>query len=90
MMHWIRRAPFVPRTVALPLGDPVWGHGFLFNHPAAVSDQRMKFFTADDLRETPLAALPSSEELAAEVVRKLNELQIPATPYEFIGNSRFY
>lgn len=88
-MHWIRRAHLYLGLLLFPWAILYGVTGFLFNHPAVVSDQRMRFFTADDLRETPLAALPSAEELADEVVQKLNELQNPAIPYRTVGNSRF-
>lgn len=62
---------------------------FLFNHPTAFSDQPTRQFGREALVGSPLEVLPSPQELAEQVVGKLNETKQPATPFVLAGPARF-
>jgi hypothetical protein len=79
--HLIRRAHLYLGLLLFPWAILYGVTSFLFNHPAAFSDQPTRTFGKEVLVGTPLESLPSPTEQAERVVKLLNDTQQPATPY---------
>ncbi len=62
---------------------------FLFNHPTAFADAATTTFSARDLAGTPFEYRPSANEIAKQVLHKLNDKQKPVTPYTIAGEAKF-
>jgi hypothetical protein len=81
IMTWVRRAHLYLGLFLFPWAILYGVTAFLFNHPSAFSDAPMVDFNKSASAGTPLADLPSLKQQAEEVLKALNELQKPETPY---------
>ena len=61
---------------------------FLFNHPTAFSEVPTASFGASAFVGTPYERRPTANELAEQIVRKLNDVQKPAAPYTLAGEAK--
>jgi hypothetical protein len=82
-MHWVRRAHLYLGLFLFPWAVLYGVTAFLFNHPAAFSDQAMAGFGADELRGTPMESPPTPAEVAGQVVASLND-RAGAARYELV------
>lgn len=62
---------------------------FLFNHPTAFSDVPTASFAASAFVGTPYERRPTANELAEQIVRKLNDVQKPSVLYSLAGEAKF-
>ncbi len=79
--HLLRRGHLFLGLFLLPWAILYGVTAFLFNHPAAFSDNPTVQFGKNAIAGTPLESVPSPREQAEQVVAKLNELHQPASPY---------
>lgn len=79
--HLLRRVHLYLGLLLLPWAVLYGVTAFLFNHPAAFSDQPTVQFGKDVVAGTPMEAVPSPREQAEQVIAKLNESHKPAVPY---------
>lgn len=80
-VHLLRRVHLYLGLLLLPWAVMYGVTAFLFNHPAAFSDQPTVPFGREAVAGTPLEGVPSPRTQAEQVVAKLNELHHPAAPY---------
>ena len=90
MLYWIRRGHLYLGLFLFPWAVLYGVTAFLFNHPSVASDQPVLHFNEDDLKGTPLEQSPSVDEIADEVIARLNEVQQPAEPYSRLDGSARY
>lgn len=81
LAHLLRRGHLFLGLFLLPWAVLYGVTAFLFNHPAAFSDNPTVQFGKNAIAGTPLESVPSPREQAEQVIAKLNELQKPTTPY---------
>jgi hypothetical protein len=62
---------------------------FLFNHPQAFSSQTAIRFGRETTRGTPVESLPQPNQIADQLIAKLNDSQKPETPYSRAGEAKF-
>lgn len=89
VLLYVRRGHLYLGLFLLPWAVLYGVTAFLFNHPAAFSDQPTKTFGKDALRGTPMEDPPSPQAIAEQVVARLNETHKPETPYALAGRARF-
>ena len=73
VMHAVRRAHLYLGLFLLPWAVLYGVTGFLFNHPTAFADAPTKSFGPGELADTPMAAPPKPDAVAAQVVAALND-----------------
>lgn len=61
----------------------------LFNHPSLFSDAPMTLFGAEAFQGLPFENRPTADEIAREVVTRLNEKQNPTIPFEYAGLAKW-
>lgn len=81
LAHLLRRSHLYLGLFLLPWAILYGVTAFLFNHPAAFSDQPTVQFGRETVRGTPLESVPSPQQQAEQVVARLNELHKPEVPY---------
>jgi hypothetical protein len=81
LAHLLRRAHLYLGLFLLPWAILYGVTAFLFNHPAAFSDQPTVQFGREATAGTPLESVPTPREQAEQVIAKLNDLHKPAVPY---------
>ncbi len=89
VMRLLRRAHLYLGLFLFPWAILYGVTAFLFNHPTAFSDVPATMFGAWAFAGTPYEQRPTANELAAQVVSKLNENQKPATLYTVAGDAKF-
>lgn len=88
-MHAIRRGHLYLGLFLFPWAVLYGVTAFLFNHPTAFSDSPTTAFEAETLAGTPFEMRTSAQDVAEQVLVKLNEKQKPATPYALAGDAKF-
>lgn len=83
-MHWIRRLHLYLGLFLFPWAVLYGVTGFLFNHPAAFSDQHVKAYSSQDWVGTPLENPPAPSALAQEIVDALNR-RMPGENFALIN-----
>jgi len=81
LAHLLRRVHLYLGLLLLPWAVLYGVTAFLFNHPAAFSDQPTVQFGREAVAGTPMESVPSPREQAEQVIAKLNDLHKPAVPY---------
>ncbi|HYH68986.1 MAG TPA: PepSY domain-containing protein [Urbifossiella sp.] len=89
VMHVVRRVHLYLGLLLFPWAVLYGVTAFLFNHPAAFSEQPTTTFGPSATAGTPLDDAPTPGAVAEAVVAKLNEQQSPATPYRVAGEARY-
>ncbi len=89
VMRLLRRAHLYFGLFLFPWAILYGVTAFLFNHPTAFSDVPATMFGAWAFVGTPYEQRPTANELAAQIVHKLNENQKPATLYTVAGDAKF-
>ncbi|MFO0800706.1 MAG: PepSY domain-containing protein [Gemmataceae bacterium] len=88
-MHIVRRLHLYLGLFLFPWAVLYGVTAFLFNHPAAFSDQPTTTFGPAATAGTAVAETPTPTAVAEAVVAKLNEQQTPATPYTLAGEAKY-
>lgn len=89
VMQWMRRGHLYLGLFLFPWAILYGVTGFLFNHPSAFADRPTVRFGQSHLQGTPLVELPTCDEIANTVVRRLNEHHQPEHPFELQGEAKY-
>ena len=88
-MHLVRRGHLYLGLMLFPWAILYGVTSFLFNHPTAFSEVPTASFGASAFVGTPYERRPTANELAEQIVRKLNDVQKPTAPYTLAGEAKF-
>jgi hypothetical protein len=89
LLMWVRRGHLYLGLFLFPWAILYGVTGFLFNHPTAFSDVPAVSFSASTLVGTSAENLPTPQEIAEQVVSRLNEVKAPPKPFELAGPAKF-
>ena len=89
LIHLVRRGHLYLGLMLFPWAILYGVTSFLFNHPTAFSDVPTASFGASAFVGTPYERRPTANELAEQIVRKLNDVQKPTTPFTLAGEAKF-
>lgn len=89
LIHLLRRGHLYLGLMLFPWAILYGVTSFLFNHPTAFSEVPTASFGASAFVGTPYERRPTANELAEQIVRKLNDVQKPAAPYTLAGEAKF-
>ncbi|MEZ6143163.1 MAG: hypothetical protein R3B84_21575 [Zavarzinella sp.] len=89
LLMWVRRGHMYFGLFLFPWAILYGITAFLFNHPTVWSDQPTFSYSSDATVGTALEKPVSPQDIAQQVVAKINENQQPATPYRLVGEAKF-